>query len=177
MFSTIKPTAPEIQSSLPGDNLVPDAIVVLDRAFTLRAKPELVWPWFMQLGKRRAGWYLPRSMERYLPARRRALRHIDQSLQALQIGTTIPDWGGKNATLTVALLEPNQTIVYTSRRGHTTMSWAIICRPGGDDTTRVLVRLRLSGVKHPRLVGSFGSFIDALTIVGLAAGLRERVEN
>jgi hypothetical protein len=32
--------------------------VVMDRAFTLPAAPAQVWPWFNQLGKNRAGWYM-----------------------------------------------------------------------------------------------------------------------
>jgi hypothetical protein len=50
----------EITRVLPGDELVPDAQVVMDRAFELPAPPYEVWPWFAQLGKNRAGWYLPR---------------------------------------------------------------------------------------------------------------------
>ena len=47
---------------LPGDDLV-RADVVMDRGFDLPAPPDEVWPWLVQLGKRRAGWYLrrPRS--------------------------------------------------------------------------------------------------------------------
>jgi len=31
----------------------------MDRGFTVDTAPEAVWPWLVQLGKRRAGWYLP----------------------------------------------------------------------------------------------------------------------
>ena len=39
------------------------------RAFTVPAEPATVWPWLVQLGKHRAGWYLPRG--------RRAIRVLD----------------------------------------------------------------------------------------------------
>lgn len=43
-----------------------------DRAFALPGTPDVVWAWFVQLGKRRAGWYLPWAIERLLPSRRSA---------------------------------------------------------------------------------------------------------
>ena len=58
---------PEAAAPLPGDDLVPSADVVMDRAFTVSAPAEEVWPWLVQLGKQRAGWYLPRRLERLLP--------------------------------------------------------------------------------------------------------------
>ena len=58
----------------------------MDRAFTLDAPVELVWPWFVQLGKRRAGWYLPRRIERFIPPPRRAIRTIDPE-QVAKIGS------------------------------------------------------------------------------------------
>ena len=59
-------TPAERASSLPGDDLVA-ADVVMDRGFDLGAPPSEVWPWLVQLGKRRAGWYLPRSVEVLVP--------------------------------------------------------------------------------------------------------------
>jgi hypothetical protein len=59
-----------------GDTIVAPADVVMDRAFTVDGTPEAIWPWLLQLGKRRAGWYLPRNVERLLPRSRRAARSI-----------------------------------------------------------------------------------------------------
>ena len=44
---------------LPGDDLIPDAGVVLDRGAEFACSAEVLWPWIVQLGKDRAGWYLP----------------------------------------------------------------------------------------------------------------------
>jgi hypothetical protein len=171
----IRPEERERAADLPGDKLVPNADVVMDRGFTLRATPREVWPWFVQLGKKRAGWYLPRAVERLVPPRRRALRRIEPGLQSLAIGDVIPDWGGSAATFEVAALVQPSTIVYRSRRGRTNVSWAIVLSPGADGTTRVHLRLRLSPVRRRRLAEVAGGFVDWLTIAGLAAGLRERV--
>ncbi len=173
MFRSVEPTATEITATLPGDDVVPDANVVMDRAFTLPATPELVWPWFEQLGRNRAGWYLPRSVERLIPRSRRALRHLDPTL-GLEVGDVIADWGGATATFEVAELERPSTLVHVSIRGHVRLSWAIVLteRTVG---TRVHLRLRLGGVRRKRLASVVGGVFDEATVAGLAAGLRERL--
>jgi hypothetical protein len=64
VFGSVAASPDDVRRALPGDHLVPDADIVMDRAFDLAAPPEAVWPWFLQLGKKRAGWYLPRFVER-----------------------------------------------------------------------------------------------------------------
>ena len=44
-----------------------------------------------------------------------------------------------------------------------------------DGGTRVHLRLRLAPVKHERIAEVGGGLFDALTIAGMAAGLRERL--
>jgi hypothetical protein len=42
---------------MPGDELVPVSHFTATRAITVEADPELVWPWLVQVGFRRAGFY------------------------------------------------------------------------------------------------------------------------
>jgi hypothetical protein len=42
---------------MPGDALVRDAQFIATRAITIDAPPEAVWPWLVQVGCLRAGWY------------------------------------------------------------------------------------------------------------------------
>ncbi|HEY1488232.1 MAG TPA: hypothetical protein VGF84_19145 [Micromonosporaceae bacterium] len=174
-MTRIEPTSAEVAAVLPGDDIVPRADVVMDRAFTLPVRPEQAWPWFVQLGKGRSGWYFPRSVERFIPPRRRGIRHIDPGLQSLAVGDIIDDWGGKDGYFEVAQLDPPAALVHKSTRGHTDLSWAIVLR-AADAGTRVQLRLRLAPVKHRWPAGTFGGAIDAATIAGLAAGLRERCQ-
>ena len=177
-FAGIAPTPEEVARELPGDDVVPDAALVMDRAFTLPGSPAAVWPWFVQLGKRRAGWYLTSAVERAIPRSRRALRRLDPALAGLRVGDVIPDWGGRDAYFEVAALQAPAVLVHRSTRGSTHLSWAIVlCDAGSAEApqTRVALRLRLGPVRHLRLARTAGGLIDALTIVGLAAGLRERL--
>src|SRR3982750_1447335 len=165
MFGSVEASPEDIARSLPGDDLVPGADVVMDRAFDLAAPAESVWPWFVQLGKKRAGWYLPRSVERFVPASRRALRRIEPSLLQLRVGSVIPDWGGRHETFEVAILEPPRTLVHTTQRGRTYGSWAIVLTPHDPGTaTHVQLRLRLSPVRRKRLATTAGGLLDASTI-------------
>ena len=174
-FAGITATPAEVGAVHPGDDLVEPADVVMDRAFTLRQPPEVVWPWLVQLGKQRAGWYLPRRVERLVPPSRRALRHVEPRWQGLAVGDVVPDYGGQHETFQVAALEPASHVVYTSRRGHTDLTWTLHLSRDGVGT-RVHLRLRLGPVRRVRLAETVGGWFDAVTVAGMAAGLRERLD-
>ncbi len=175
LFDGVAATSSEIAAPRPGDDRLPRADVVMDRGFTVAARQDQVWPWIVQLGKWRAGWYLPRGVERMVPRSRRALRRIDPRWQELAVGDVVPDYGGADATFTVAEIEAPHHLVYTSRRGRTELTWSILLAPYDVGSTRVLLRLRLHPVRRRWLATSVGDLFDALTIAGMAAGLRERV--
>lgn len=175
MFRSVTATPAEIAAPRPGDDIVDPAEVIMDRAFTLDAAPATVWPWLVQLGKGRAGWYLPRTVERLIPPSHRAARVLDPRWQDLAVGDVIPDYGGKNETFEVLRIKPPTALVYGSRRGRTDLTWSIslLAEPGG--RTRVCLRLRLAPVKHRRLAETAGELLDVVTVAGMAAGLRERL--
>jgi hypothetical protein len=170
-----RPTAAERAAPVPGDEVVAPADVVMDRAFTLDAPPESVWPWVVQLGKQRAGWYFPAAIELVVPPSRRGLRRVDPPLSALAVGDVVPDWGGAHATFTVLELEPPHHLLYGSTRGRTHLSWCLQLSAVEGDRTRLHLRLRLAPVRHRWVAEHAGGLFDQLTVMGLAAGLRERV--
>jgi hypothetical protein len=170
-----RPTPTERAGVLPGDEVVSPADVVMDRAFTLAVTPDVVWPWIVQLGKGRAGWYFPAPVERLVPLGRRGLRQIDARHQGLATGDVVPDWGGRDATFTVIGLEPGRHLLYASTRGRTRLTWILQLSPAGAAHTRMHLRLRLAPVKHRLVAERLGGLFDQLTVMGLAAGLRERV--
>jgi hypothetical protein len=168
----------EKAAARPGDAIVARADVVMDRAFTVDRPAEAVWPWLVQLGKGRAGWYLPGRVERFLPRSRRALRSVEEAWLGLRLGDVIPDYGGRDATFEVAEIRPPACLVYRSRRGKTNVSWSISLdavpgNPAG--RTRVCLRLRLGPVRHTFLARTAGELLDVVTISAMAAGLRERL--
>lgn len=186
-LSGVTASASEKTAALPGDDLVPDATVSMDRAATLPASPEVVWPWLRQLGKGRAGWYFPRTLDTVTPPGRRSLRRIDPRLQSLEPGTDHGDWGPGTPVLRVVSVEPNRAIVYHSLRdpadGHRwprdpdrpgvfAMSWAITVRP---DPAGCRLHLRVRARTKSTLAARTGDVFDGLTVAALMAGLRERI--
>lgn len=177
MFANVEASQAEKGTARPGDALVEPADVVMDRAFTVDAPPEAVWPWLVQLGKGRAGWYLPRAVERFLPRSRRAARSLNPAWLRLDTGDVIPDYGGRDATFQVAQVTAPGALVYWSRRGRTSLTWSLVLEPAALEPgrTRVFLRLRMAPVRRQWLARSVGGLFDLLTVAGMAAGLAERL--
>lgn len=85
-------TRAERSARLPGDELVEEAFVVTDHAVTIEAAPSLVWPWLVQMGWGRAGWYTARWVDRaFFPANRPSADRLHPEWQGLAVGDWIPD--------------------------------------------------------------------------------------
>ena len=175
VFAEIEPTEEERAAARPGDDLVPEPDAVMDRAFTLPAPASQVWPWIVQLGKARAGWYLPQRLESVIPPSRRASRVVSPQWQHLAPGDVVPDYGGPRETFQVVSVDTPAVLVYRSQRGGAQVSWAITLNEPSPTTCRVHLRLRMGPLKRPWLANTGGELIDLLTVAGLAAGLRERL--
>jgi hypothetical protein len=187
----MRATRQEIAASLPGDDLV-DAHVVMDRATTLPGTAQDLWPWLVQLGKRRAGWYFPRTVERFLPPGGRGARRLEPAHAGLAVGDRVPDWGPGEPEFEVALLDPPHSLVYRSlrqrSRGHRwpvvdpppadtlDLSWALVSRDVGEGV-RLHLRLRVRTTRTwtVPVARVAGGAMDALTVGLLFAGLRERL--
>ena len=50
----------EAYGPLPGDELIAHPMVEWTRGVTVRAAADRVWPWLVQMGYGRGGWYTPR---------------------------------------------------------------------------------------------------------------------
>jgi uncharacterized protein YndB with AHSA1/START domain len=164
----------------PGDELIPDANLVFDRSKTISASADAVWPWLLQLGKHRAGWYMPRAVELLVPRRRRASRRLEDRWQRLSVGDRIPDYGGRNAHLEVVRIEPSQLLVYRDERRGAPFTWAISLTPREGNQTDVQLRFRgrlqSTGLKR-RILRGMGHLLDALSGELMLRGLEERVSD
>ncbi len=170
----------------------------MDRAGTLPALPEQVWPWLVQLGKGRAGWYFPAGVERAIPTERRGLRRLAPGYQRLAVGDRIGDWGPGDPEFRAEVVDPPRTLVWSSlrqrSRGHRwpdgdidpwapdlpddvlALSWALVLRPVGADSARLQLRLRArSRSRLKPLWQAAGGAFDWLTVRLLLAGLRDRL--
>jgi hypothetical protein len=175
MLENYRATPEEIQRSLPGDELL-NAGLAVNSAFTLGGTPAELWPRFVQLGKGRGGWPLPKSVERFTPDKWHGLDHIDPNLQDLKVGDTMCDWSGKDVQLRVVKIDPPNTLVYQAKFRKIDFTWAITLNPGANESeTRIHSRTRLAPVRHKRIAAYVGGFFDRLVAAGLAKGLEHRI--
>jgi hypothetical protein len=80
-------TPAEVAAPLPGDELFPHAQFRATRAITIAAPPELVWPWLVQVGCRRAGWYSNDLLDNL---GHRSAHEVIDDLQHLEVGQWVP---------------------------------------------------------------------------------------
>ena len=110
--------------TLPGDDIVPDPQVVTNHAITIDAPPESVWPWLVQMGWHRAGWYTARWVDKLLfPANWPSANRIVPGLQEINLGDFIPDGAPETKCgLIVERLEPQRALALRST-SHLPASW------------------------------------------------------
>jgi hypothetical protein len=73
----------EVAAPMPGDDLLPRAQYRTTRAITIDATTAEVWPWLVQVGYRRAGWYAGDLLDNFA---RPSVRRIVPELQDLHVG-------------------------------------------------------------------------------------------
>lgn len=135
-------TDDEVARRMPGDDLVRRADFNATRAVTIHARPEHVWPWLVQIGSGRAGWY---SYDRIDNAGVPSATAIIPELQHMEVGDLVPMVVGKEIGPWVKELEPNRRMLWWDRKGEFTWEWLL--EPSGDGGTRLINRIRETA--HP----------------------------
>jgi len=82
-------TNEEVVGPYPGVGLVPDGKRGATMAVTIEAPPEQVWPWLIQMGGDRAGWY---SWDRLDNAGRPSAQRVHPEWQDLKKGDYVKYW-------------------------------------------------------------------------------------
>jgi membrane protease YdiL (CAAX protease family) len=134
-------TPEERATVLTGDTA--DSSTYLTRAITIDAPPAAVWPWLMQIGQDRAGFYSNDYLENLTGAdihNADVLRSEWQArAQGDKVRMTNPQQtalGGEATLLTVRILDPEK--VYADVPGR------FVLLPVGDNSTRLLIRESLA---------------------------------
>ena len=114
----------ERTAALPGDDLVRFPQVEVTHVATLPAPPAEVWPWLMQVGWGRAGWYTPRWVDRLLfPANGPSATALLPGHATLAVGDWVPDGPPETECgFVVAEIEHERHLVLHST-SHLPLSW------------------------------------------------------
>lgn len=138
-------------ATLIGDELVPDAHFQRTHQRFLDAPPRVVWPWLLQMGSQRAGWY---SIDRLDNAGAPSARQIIPELQHLQMGDLVPATPTGASGFGVLRMEPERALVLGSPEllpnwppnarpfAPFRMTWAFSLEAIDDEATLLRVRVR-----------------------------------
>ncbi len=185
-------TEEEVRRSLPGDDLVPHPKTGINIAITIQAPAAEVWPWLMQIGCRRAGWYSYDLLDNGgVPSAKR----IIETYQHLKIGDEVPFTPNGNMGFPVAAIDPGRALVMggtmntsTSEEAdpndpdlETYLSGAIILfvyelDPG---TTRLIYRMPLGWNPNWRNTLMYRGFLEPISFVmarKTLLAIKQRVE-
>jgi hypothetical protein len=184
-------TPPERVEQLPGDEIVEDVMTHYTRAVTIDAPPSAVWPWLVQIGDRRAGFYSYDWIERFVfPG---TVHYVDEDHSAtaihpellhVHLGDRINTGSIGRVALgrPITILEPDRAFVMGT--------WAFILKPLDGNRTRLLVRerdtgwIRLAAPKGSGLLRAAASLIDYVIaeplhfamVRRMMLGLKQRAE-
>jgi hypothetical protein len=106
-------TDEEVSATLPGDDLLPARRWRATRAVTVQADPAYVWPWLLQMGAGRAGWY---SYDLIDNGRVPSAREIRPELQGTRVGDRMRFTAGSQDAFTVHRIDPERTLVLVDGR-------------------------------------------------------------
>ena len=123
---------------MPGDELVPLSHFTATRAITIAAPPGAVWPWLMQVGVGRGGFYSYDLLDNL--GRPSAEEPLPQ-WQTLQVGDLVAPMTNPptpNTSFVVHSLEPNRSVVWSKPDS----TWVWTLTPLAGDRTRLVTRLK-----------------------------------
>ncbi|MCG2803344.1 MAG: hypothetical protein L6311_14785 [Cellulomonas sp.] len=128
-------TPDEVTRTLPGDDLVARPVFDATRAITIEAPPQAVWPWLVQVGIGRAGWY---SYDLLDNLGRPSATQILPQWQHLAVGDVVPMSPDGTQGIEVLALDEPTSMVW----GSPGTSWVWQLDPVGTSTTRLVTRIR-----------------------------------
>ena len=184
--------ATEAAQTLPGDELIPAPRLNATHAITIYAPVEHVWPWLVQIGQGRGGFYSYDWLENLLGLKIHSAERILPEHQGLKVGDLIP-LAPNGFGIPVALLEPYRMLVLRGDTrldqaasgmavagGYLATTWGWYLQALDRRTTRLVERFRcewnpsLANQVMMRLIMEPGSFIMERKML---LGLKERAEH
>jgi len=164
-------TPTEVAAAMPGDALVPHARYRATRAITITATPEEVWPWLVQVGCLRGGWYADDLLDNLA---RPSTWQVVPELQALAVGTLLPMAPTPSAATAFVVDAFRAPEWMLWRTPSSTWAWRLTALPGG--RTRLLTRLRACPDRSGALATLLMEIGDFPMMRRMLRGVRARAE-
>ncbi|MCJ7857628.1 hypothetical protein [Corynebacterium kalidii] len=173
-FTTWGSTREERRRTVPGDSLTrPHPHLRADRAITLSAPPQDVWPWLMQLGQDRGGFYSWEFLENLLGSEVRGVRELRPEWSTRTVGDTVRL--APELPLTVHQVTQEESLVLVGGDPGAipeVFTWAFVLTPVADGT-RLHVRERYRfACAHHRLLTPFLAMASCVMTVRMLRTIR-----
>ena len=186
-------TDDELLKTQPGDELIPHPLLHTTRSVLIQAPAEKVWPWVVQIGYGRGGFYSFDKLERAAGLKGlRSATEIDPNLQKLKQGDTIHI--SPETPMTVEVLKRNRAMVL-----HTVMSpftaqpldprnppqpwidwtWSFLVTPLNEYACRLASRVRMAYAPYFALWPLMALVVEPATFImdrKMLLTIKERVE-
>ncbi|KUO58610.1 MAG: hypothetical protein APF84_15670 [Gracilibacter sp. BRH_c7a] len=170
-------TDQELTQAMPGDHLDSDPEFFATRAITISGSAEEIWPWLLQMGYGRAGYYGYDIVENIgSPLGIQSANRILPQFQQFKVGDEVPI--SSVARMVFYEIEPNRHIIWTGTNQKGSFLWGLY--PVDKDHTRLVSRIRWSfHWTDPSLLSLdlFTEFTDYLAVREILQGVKGRVEN
>jgi hypothetical protein len=130
-------TAEEVSMPMPGDDLVPGCQVAWTRAITIDAPPDSVWPWLVQVGFGKAGFYSNDLLDNLGHP---SADHIDSQLQRMHVGDWVPMFSRVDEATAFRMhsFEAPRQLLWSKPDS----TWAWRLTPVAPSRTRLVTRIR-----------------------------------
>lgn len=199
-FSLVRPwmltwgaSRQEIHSSLPGDQLVPQPVVLSTRAITIHAAANDIWPWLVQIGQGRGGFYSYAWLENLFGCDIHNADRILPGFQSLKVGDGIR-LHRDGPPIPVVCIQPGHVLVLAGqidpRNGqirslsegiqetYFPTSWTFILQELSPTETRLIARYRLACPNSLLYRAGCRFLLEPISFImerKMLLGIRERV--
>jgi hypothetical protein len=149
-------TDAEVEGDLPGDDLTPEPTAQKTRAITIDATPDAVWPWLLQLGADRGGFYSYDWLEDLFGLGIHSASEIVPAWQDLDVGDLVyANRARTGGWLVVQAARPEVLVMKVADVGERQpirrdegpgweFQWTFALRPVDGGRTRLIVRERVA---------------------------------
>jgi len=169
-------TQDEINRLMPGDELDIHPTFLATRAITITGTPHEIWPWLVQMGYDRAGYYGYDIIENSgSKSGAQSAEHIVPELQNVKVGDIVPISAVGHWVFYE--IEPERYFIWSGEAGKDGFTWALY--PIDENHTRLVSRIRWSHHwSQPKLIALdlFTEFTDHLALRKILQGVKGRVE-
>ncbi len=163
----------DVERPMPGDRLAVSPTYEMTLTRVVRARPQDIWPWLLQLGFRRGGLYSYDWLDRLFGfLDRPSARVLLPEFQHLEPGDVIPV--GRGAGFPVRAVDAGHSLLLGGQEGTTGWSWEIALEPLDAGQTRIISRSRGQVPQTPgarffiALLGPAAFLMTRRMLIGLA---------